>query len=207
MGPPGNLLWEEYAWNSALRFLKSAHFLMWSYPANNHNISISHSLFCSTGQLFHETLLDEECALYTCRILSKFGPKPATERNFCNPIAKVLMGGDDMVRFLSTGGSLRVLILYRVFYRYISTVCSVHTNHVSISQEYCTSKILCLIPKTTVTSLSVFMDTSVFLWYARWRHGRSRGETKYSRSVLYICSRIMPIYHKFSPIVDRPDCG
>ena len=69
--------------------------------------------------------------------------------------------------------------------------------------------ILCLIPRTTMTSLSAPKDTrckthpllsqsccsflnawdntqvsramkSVLVWNTRWRHGRSRGETKYS---------------------------
>ncbi|XP_006816567.1 uncharacterized protein LOC102809039 [Saccoglossus kowalevskii] len=48
------------------------------------------------NQHFHDALLDSEVALSTCRSLSKFSAKPRVERNFMNPVAKILDGGDDM---------------------------------------------------------------------------------------------------------------
>ena len=48
-----------------------------------------------TALHLHDTLLDDECSLYTCRlpikITSEFSPR-------CfNPVAKLLQEGDDMV--------------------------------------------------------------------------------------------------------------
>ncbi|XP_070566067.1 uncharacterized protein [Ptychodera flava] len=48
------------------------------------------------NQLFHDALLDEEVALYTCRLMGKFSAKPAMERDFNNPVAMVLEEGDTM---------------------------------------------------------------------------------------------------------------
>ena len=48
------------------------------------------------GQLFHHVLLDEECALYACRLKGRFTPQPSEPRPL-NPIAQVLLYGDDMV--------------------------------------------------------------------------------------------------------------
>ncbi|XP_022080076.1 uncharacterized protein LOC110973509 [Acanthaster planci] len=53
-------------------------------------------LSATTNQLFHEALLDEECALYACRLPSKFNPRNAPDRLCLDPVAKILMDGDDM---------------------------------------------------------------------------------------------------------------
>ncbi|XP_071803751.1 uncharacterized protein [Asterias amurensis] len=53
-------------------------------------------LSAKTDQLFQEALLDEECALYACRLPSKFSPRIAEDRLCFDPVAKILMDGDDM---------------------------------------------------------------------------------------------------------------
>ncbi|XP_038077088.1 uncharacterized protein LOC119744938 isoform X2 [Patiria miniata] len=53
-------------------------------------------LSTTTNQLFQEALLDEECALYACRLPSKFSTCVTEERQCLDPVAKILMDGDDM---------------------------------------------------------------------------------------------------------------
>ncbi|XP_072179312.1 uncharacterized protein [Diadema setosum] len=47
------------------------------------------------GQLFHHVLLDQECALYSCGLKSRFTPQPAEARPM-NPVAKIMLQGDEM---------------------------------------------------------------------------------------------------------------
>ncbi|XP_041478121.1 uncharacterized protein LOC121426047 [Lytechinus variegatus] len=49
----------------------------------------------TSGQLFHQVLLDEECALYACRLKGRHTPESGEPRPL-NPVGKVLMYGDDM---------------------------------------------------------------------------------------------------------------
>nr|XP_054767771.1 uncharacterized protein LOC129275028 isoform X2 [Lytechinus pictus] len=49
----------------------------------------------TSGQLFHQVLLDEECALYACRLKGRNTPELGEPRPL-NPVGKVLMYGDDM---------------------------------------------------------------------------------------------------------------
>ena len=58
--------------------------------------TIGQSLLSSTARKFHEALLDEECALYACRLQTKFSPRPHVSR-CTNPVAKTLLEGDGLV--------------------------------------------------------------------------------------------------------------
>ncbi|XP_013384716.1 uncharacterized protein LOC106154782 [Lingula anatina] len=53
-------------------------------------------LVTGATQRFQEALLDEECALYACRLQTKFSPQPQQPRSCHNPVALVLAEGDDM---------------------------------------------------------------------------------------------------------------
>ncbi|XP_071504768.1 uncharacterized protein [Diadema antillarum] len=47
------------------------------------------------GQLFHHVLLDQECALYSCGLKSRFAPQPSEARPM-NPVAKIMLQGDEL---------------------------------------------------------------------------------------------------------------
>ncbi|KAL5006454.1 hypothetical protein ScPMuIL_015260 [Solemya velum] len=57
--------------------------------------SLYRKALLKSTQRFHEALLDEECALYTCR-LQNYLKSSLIDRGFTNPVAKVLTEGDDM---------------------------------------------------------------------------------------------------------------
>ena len=71
--------------------------------------TIGQSLLSSTARKFHEALLDEECALYACRLQTKFSPRPHVSR-CTNPVAKTLLEGDGLVSgYLEFGFSSLIL--------------------------------------------------------------------------------------------------
>lgn len=61
--------------------------------------SLYRKALLKSTQRFHEALLDEECALYTCR-LQNYLKSSLIDRGFTNPVSKVLTEGDDMVSIL-----------------------------------------------------------------------------------------------------------
>ncbi|XP_071948450.1 uncharacterized protein [Antedon mediterranea] len=54
----------------------------------------------NNGGKYEEVFLNEEVALFACRLRSKFSPKPKVPHNFTNPLATTLLHGDERVHFI-----------------------------------------------------------------------------------------------------------
>ncbi|XP_033103248.1 uncharacterized protein LOC117106027 [Anneissia japonica] len=49
-----------------------------------------------TGGKYQEVMLNEEVALFACRLMSRFSPKAKVPHDFTNPVGSTLLYGDDM---------------------------------------------------------------------------------------------------------------
>ena len=60
-------------------------------------LSLRRTITSVTGDRYQDALLDEECALYSCRLQTVATPA-CIGRSYINPVAKMLLEGDEMVR-------------------------------------------------------------------------------------------------------------
>lgn len=69
-----------------------------SLSSKKKRLSLRRTITSVTGDRYQEALLDEECALYSCRLQTVATPA-CIGRSYINPVAKMLLEGDEMVRY------------------------------------------------------------------------------------------------------------
>lgn len=70
------------------------------YSSKRKRLSLRRTVIAVPDEKYQEALLDEECALYSCRLQSIETPG-CTGHDCTNPVARMLVDGDNMVRILS----------------------------------------------------------------------------------------------------------
>lgn len=67
------------------------------FSSKKKRLSLRRTITSVTGDRYQEALLDEECALYSCRLQTMATPG-CIGHSYINPVAKMLLEGDEMVR-------------------------------------------------------------------------------------------------------------